>query len=206
MVAKASRDQILKRLLHALIDVWGYEVVLATVQSLQTSSGGHETESRKGQGSRQPETAVTYATEIATSPERKKLIIHLAEMFDRGTAFPTLSDIRSFLKSHQLDARDLKSRSHAFKKMLPVLVGMSEKGLEKVISRSHHSGPAMLESISDAIRGAGESLRGKNNAEQTASGENSEDYKTGSEAEDIARSASAKMIDAAPSRKNKGQS
>ena len=92
--------------------------------------------------------------------DRKPLMLQLAAAFDAGTAFPRMSDVRAFLSSHHQNVKELRSREQAFRKMLPLLERMSEKGLAKVISRSEHSGPAELNSISDAIKNAGESLRG----------------------------------------------
>jgi hypothetical protein len=103
---------------------------------------------------------------LSASPEKKKLLLQLAERYDEGSAFPKIADVRAFLMSHHHDAKGLNGRSQAFRRMLPVLSGMSEKGLEKVISRSHYSGPAELEPISNAIRGAGEDLRGAHRIEQ----------------------------------------
>jgi len=104
--------------------------------------------------------AVQMVADLPMPAQKKNLLLHLAERFDEGSAFPKVADVRSFLMSHHHDSKELKGRSQAFKRMLPVLSNMSEKGLEKVISRSYHSGPAELEAISDAIRGAGEHLRG----------------------------------------------
>jgi hypothetical protein len=97
---------------------------------------------------------------LELSPDRRAILVELAKRFDEGSAFPKLGDIRSFLLSHQRNGADLKGRIPAFRRMLPVLVEMSAKGLEKLLARAHHSGPVELSAISDAIRGAGENLRG----------------------------------------------
>jgi hypothetical protein len=116
--------------------------------------------SRTRDGDAEAGAAVTLVNGLKVPSERRALLQALAVRYDEGSAFPTLGDARAFLLSHHRGAKDIKSRSQAFKLMLPLLAQMSEKGLEKVISRSHHSGPADLDAISKAIRGAGEDMRG----------------------------------------------
>lgn len=159
-MTKLNRDEILEGLLQTLVDGWGQAAVRAALDTLGTPKReralGRGTERAIVTGPR----AVDLVVELNLDPDCTTALHELAVRFDEGTAFPKLGDIRSFLLTHQRDGSDLKGRVAAFRRMLPVLAGMSPKGLEKLLSRSHHSGPADLGAISDAIRGAGESLRG----------------------------------------------
>ncbi len=160
-MAKLNRDELLRAFVQTLIDGWGPTAVRQTLEEL---SGAPSTE-RQRRGVETPQAAVTTASMIvgeANVPVHlKDLLTDLAMRFDSGSAFPTMGDIRSFLVAHQRNGGDLKSRLSGFKRMLPVLTEMSPKGLEKLLSRSHHSGPADLGAIADAIRGTGEALRGR---------------------------------------------
>lgn len=159
MAAKLNRDQILRGILQTLVDGWGQDAVKSALETIDTIA----TQNRKiaaADGTVSKATAAAQVEELPLPPERRLLLKTLAVRYDDGAAFPKLSDARAFLISHQRDAKEIKSRSQAFKRMLPILQQMSEKGLEKVISRSHHSGPAELDPISKAIRGAGEDMRG----------------------------------------------
>ncbi|MFN3817364.1 MAG: hypothetical protein ACK4R0_00060 [Blastomonas sp.] len=159
MVAKLNRDQILRGILQTLVDGWGQSAVKDALESIDDSA----TENRKiaaKLGAASKASAVAQIEELQLPAERRSLLQTLALRYDEGSAFPKLSDARAFLISHQRDVKEIKTRSQAFKRMLPILQQMSEKGLEKVISRSHHSGPAELDPISKAIRGAGEDMRG----------------------------------------------
>ena len=153
------KQQLLSRLLQTLVDEWGYGTVLASLQKLESSP--HSDERTHGKERLKGELSATQlAADMPVADEKKHLILRLAHHFDEGSSFPNISDIRAFLLSHHHNARSIRDRSNAFKRMLPILSGMSEKGLERLISKSRHSGPAELEAISNAIREAGEDLRG----------------------------------------------
>lgn len=159
-MAKLNRDEILVGLLKTLVDGYGRPAIDRALQRLdgkgearQERAAQSEPEIQKG--------AERIVSEANIAPEKKPLIIEIARRFDEGSAFPKASDVRSFLISHHQTVGELKSRPASFRQMLPVLIAMSPKGLEKVLSRSQFSGPADLGAISDAIRGAGEEWRGR---------------------------------------------
>lgn len=157
-MAKLNRDEILHDILRTLVGGWGKGAVLAALDTAPrdgTRNRGEDTAEDLAGG------AKALVAEIGLPSEHRQLMLDLAKRFDDGSAFPKVGDVRSFLLSHQQNATDIKSRTQGFKRMLPILSRMSPKGLERLIARSHHSGPADLGEISDAIRGAGEDLRGK---------------------------------------------
>lgn len=160
MTAKLTPDAILRGILRTLVNGWGYSAVQASLETLETGTRADKKLSRSRKAGSERGSAVMLVKELTLPPERTALLQALAIRYDEGSAFPSMTDARAFLLSHQRNAKDIKSRSQAFKRMLPLLAQMSEKGLEKVISRSHHSGPAELDPISRAIRGAGETMRG----------------------------------------------
>lgn len=159
-MAKLTRDGILRGLLLTLVDGWGQSAVRAALDELGSPDGRQRRERAKSEAEPCGPNAVELIAELELPPDRKAILVELAKRFDDGSAFPKLGDIRSFLLSHHRNGTDLKGRVPAFRRMLPVLVEMSPKGLEKLLARSHHSGPTDLHAISDAIRGAGENLRG----------------------------------------------
>ncbi len=161
MSTKLNRDAILREILRTLIDGWGRNAVydalneIAGANKTEASPGRHVAEAAKIEPK-----AVQLVEDLPIAGDRKHLMLQLARAFDAGSAFPRISDVRAFLASHHQMAKELRSRDQAFRAMIPLLQRMSEKGLLKVMSRSHHSGPAELGSISDAIRDAGQNLRG----------------------------------------------
>lgn len=155
-----NRDRVLRGILLSLVNGWGYSAVRASLEDLHEGAQAAPKPTRTRKGVAKPGAAVSLVEQLSVPPERKASLRALAIHYDAGSAFPRLSDARAFLLSHQRDAKNIKSRSQAFKRMLPLLTEMSEKGLEKVISRSRHSGPAELDPISRAIRSAGETMRG----------------------------------------------
>lgn len=160
-MAKLKRDEILREILKTLVDGWGKGTVLAALEALDKALP--EGNANRGEGAAEDiaRGAEALVAEVELPSEHRQLMMDLARRFDDGGAFPKLGDVRSFLLSHQQNAIGLKSRVQGFKRMLPILSRMSPKGIEHLIARSHHSGPADLGEISDAIRGAGENLRGK---------------------------------------------
>lgn len=169
MAGKISRDEVLRGILRSLVDGWGYSAVQLSLENLEAETGTDQRPSRPRKSGIDRGSSIALVQRLSLPPEKTALLLALARQYEEGTAFPTLGDAKAFLLLHQRNAKDIKSRSQAFTRMLSVLARMSEKGLEKVISRSHHSGPAELESISMAIRGAGEAMRGPTSSRYTPS-------------------------------------
>lgn len=161
MSVKLNRDAILREMLTTLVKGWGRKAVYDALNEILGAPDTINNRPAANYSHSEPR-AVKLIEELPLSGDRKALLLQLARNFDGGTAFPKMSDVRAFLASHHQNSKDLKSRDQAFRKMVPLLAKMSEKGLMRVISRSQHSGPAELGSISDAIKGAGENLRGPN--------------------------------------------
>lgn len=161
MSAKLNRDGILREILGTLVRGWGYKAVVNALSEISEKSVASATSVRRSSSiaGERPK-AKELAQQLPIDKDRKQLILMLASDFDSGTAFPRKSDVRAFLASHHKAPRELRSRNEAFRRMLPILQTMSEKGLIALMSRSQNSGPAKLGSISNAIKGAGENLRG----------------------------------------------
>tara|TARA_R110002049_G_scaffold53928_1_gene150429 strand:- start:973 stop:1482 length:510 start_codon:yes stop_codon:yes gene_type:complete len=166
MSTKLTKNDILAEVLETLVRGWGRKAVRQALDaveqggknhpaSLEFGSAGHKSRVMNAEGAG----AEQIAQRITTPDHKKELIIKFAKDYDKELAFPKLSDAKRFLAAHNVMLKELKSRNQAFKKMLPILVGMSEKGLMNVITRSRYSGPASLEDISDAINESGRSMR-----------------------------------------------
>lgn len=168
MTSKLNRDQILRGILTSLVNGWGYRAVLTALHNLEKPAANGISSPIPRSPENDQLTAVQIIEQLEASDDRKRMMINLARDFDSGIAFPKLSDVRSFLVSHHRNPKDVKTRSQAFRRLMPIISGMSEKGLEKLISRSQHSGPAELDAISKAIRGAGEDLRGEKRTTKVA--------------------------------------
>lgn len=169
MTTKLNRDAILREMLVTLVKGWGPKAVYETLDEVVGASLEKSNSHQSPKASESEPSALHLVEDLPLGGERKELLIKFARDFDAGAAFPKLADIRAFLASHHHVPKDLRSRIQGFRKMVPLLTEMSEKGLAKVISRSQYSGPADLEAISDAIRGAGENLRGDGSGGDTSS-------------------------------------
>ncbi|MGY0482890.1 hypothetical protein [Endobacter medicaginis] len=157
-------EDALNRLLDTLIDVWGREAVAASLNRHAQAPINLPSARKKAGKARALKSAVSLVEEMEVDAIKREALLRLASAYDSGDAFPKVSDGRAFLSAHQKDAKNVSDRSQAFKRMLPILIEMSTKGLETLAERSHHSGPTQLEPISNAIREAGESMRGSQSA------------------------------------------
>lgn len=160
MTSKLNREEILRDLLRTLVSGWGHKAVADALEELSGKPTGSRSKGRSSETPKEEMKALQIAERLQLPDSKKDLIILFAKDFDDGKAFPRMSDIRAFLISHHQNSKEIRNREQAFRRMIPVLERMSEKGLSKVIARSQHSGPAGLDLISDAIKGAGENLRG----------------------------------------------
>jgi hypothetical protein len=161
MSGKLNREQILHELLDTLVKGWGLKAVQDTLANLSSRAASEST--KVGQPSSMAEReskAVELVLSLTLPDDRKTLLVEIAKAFDSGLAFPRTSDVKSFLSAHNNPAREIRSRDHAFRLMIPILERMSEKGLARVLSSSRHSEPAELGSISEAIKDTGNDLRG----------------------------------------------
>lgn len=159
-MAKLNKDEVLRGLLQTLIDGWGRSAVEAAFNDLGSTAATPKRKAQKLAVQSHVLRAVDLVSGLHLSADRQVILAELARRFDEGDSFPTTGDVRSFLLAHHQNVADIKGRISGFKRMIPVLAAMSPKGLERLLSRSHHSGPAELSAISDAIQGAGRSLRG----------------------------------------------
>jgi hypothetical protein len=161
MSDQLSKAQVLHEMLDVLVKGWGRKAVQDALAALYPNS------SPRGvtKGQQKPELdrdskAFLLVTSLSLPEERRSLLIDIAKAFDNGSAFPKNSDVKAFLAAHNSPAKELRSRDHAFRLMLPIFARMSEKGLVRVLSASRHSGPAELASISVAIKDTGNDIRG----------------------------------------------
>ena len=160
MSNKLNRDEILREILSTLIRGWGSKAVYDNLDEVvgKARSEG-DAGKRSSKASPLEPKAVKRVEKLKIPEERKDLMLKFARDYEAGSAFPKLSDVKTFLASHHCDVQDVRSRDQAFRRMLPIIEGMSEKGLLKLMSRSHHSGPAQLGSLSDAIKDTGQNWR-----------------------------------------------
>ena len=161
MSGKLNREQILHEMLDTLVKGWGLRAVQDALANLNTATASENAKSGQPSSSAERESkAVELVLGLTLPGDRKTLLVEIAKAFDSGFAFPRNSDVKSFLSAHNNPAREIRSRDHAFRLMIPILERMSEKGLARVLSSSRHSGPAELGSISEAIKDTGNDLRG----------------------------------------------
>ena len=166
---KQYGPDLLKNLLAPLIKQWGREEILRIISILDLESE-HHLEHRKFTVGRSARTeinrrqanrpnAVIIAEKINMPEEKKALILNIAAQFERKSFLPTISDVRNFLEMRGQDARGIKQRAETFRKIIKILVDMSDEGLEKIIRSRRNSGPSQLGPLSDAIKAASASLR-----------------------------------------------
>jgi hypothetical protein len=163
---KLARVGLLKSILEAIVDEWGFEVVRDRLDEIKGSDAHHSIGMQGQQGGvsgsekakRAPDkaSASTLAAKVSLPPGQKQLVQQLATQFDNKLFLPTAGDIRYFFEVHGEVAPAAKQRSESFRKVLRLLSSMSESALRKMIEDDAHSGPSRLAPLSEAMRGVGE--------------------------------------------------
>ena len=137
------RVDLLRSLLGALVEEWGYATVRSQIDEFTLSgnqqSVGAQTPEVRGsndeRGSRTPAkpTASRLAAKISLPPGQKQLIQRLAAQYDSKQFLPTSGDIRYFFEAHGEAALPGKQRIESFRSVLKLLSVMEERK----IGRAH---------------------------------------------------------------------
>jgi hypothetical protein len=173
MTSKATKysREFLRELLVPLINQWGRDEVMSAIYDLdQLKSGGRsqpkvafkesqDLSDRKKSQSQRPN-AVMIVERANVPREKRMLLINIASQFEHKTFLPTVSDVRNFLEMRGQDARSIKQRPEAFRKILKAIIDMPDESLERLSKSIRHSGPLQLGPLSDAIKAASASVRG----------------------------------------------
>jgi hypothetical protein len=155
-----NKDEILNGILRTLIRGWGEATVRAAIEHVSHDPTGTPDRARAKKVRRESEQPDALKFVEGMLPlANQELLLRFAQEYDREQALPKLADIRRFLAAHHVRRVDIKTRNQAFRYVFPLLRGMSEKGLLRVIDRSRSSGPAQLDEISDAIKYSGSDMR-----------------------------------------------
>jgi len=168
------------QLLELLVAEWGYEEVqrvLAQVSEVYSAyrSGSAAREpvrrdastTRKFSRSKRP-TAAEYVAKLEPADRENKTLLEIASRFDRRDFLPSIGDVREFLAMQGHQPTEMKDRSEAFRRLLPVLQQLPAERLEGLANSAIHSGPAKLGPLSDAIKATGDALRRSEKPEQNS--------------------------------------
>lgn len=162
---------LLRALLIPLVNQWGREEILDVLHEMEEQSrtvgaegrGSHRhiytTADRKRSQSTSKPSAVLIAERADVPNEKKVLLINLAAKFEHKSFLPTISDVRNFLEMRGEDARNVKQRSDAFRRVIKTIKNIPLENLEQMVRSNSHSGPSELGPLSDAIKAASASGR-----------------------------------------------
>lgn len=179
MTEKKSKYRLLMSLLAPLLREWGYDTVrqcLAEAQAEQAmgdiSLAAHKRKPAKEY--RRP-SAVEMTERLDAAADRKDHLRALAARFDAKTFLPTASDVRYFLEMRGQDPGPVKQRQDSFRKVLNVLLSMTNDELIQLHASGTHAGPTQLGPLSDAIKATSAAVRTTElKAEPTAAEESTE--------------------------------
>ena len=160
MSSKITKPQLLHELVVTLLRGWTKSEILAEIDAIGSNvpdgSGHRSSEIEKK--AEEPR-ARTMINDLQLPTDRHEALLRIATAFDRSEILTTQSDIKRFLEQRNIQAKDMKTRNQAFRRMIPALMKMSDKGLQRLLTQTNFSGPAELSDISDAIKLAGSSFR-----------------------------------------------
>lgn len=167
---------LLLRILAPLVAEWGYEEVRRALTEVSEVTSAARSElalaeplrreasaNRESRRSKRP-TAVDYVAKLDSADREDMNLLEIASRFDRRDFLPSMGDVREFLSMQGQEPTQMKDRSDAFRRILPVLQRLPRERLEHLANSASYSGPARLGPLSDAIRATGDALRRSENA------------------------------------------
>lgn len=159
------KDQrpLLRKILRALVDEWGYEEVSKALGGAKHSSPDSTIEAaKKNNHHRATERARLSATaqieRAELEGEKRQALSRLAERYDQKRFLPTVADVREFLTMMDQRPAPMKDRQEAFRTLLRALMCLPLERLKQLVHTEQYSGPAELGPLSDAIAAAGRQL------------------------------------------------
>lgn len=172
MTEKKRKYHLLMSLLAPLLREWGYDTVrqcLADAQAehvkVDLSLAAYK---RKPAKEYSRPNAVDILERLDAAVERKEPLRALAERFDAKTFLPAASDVRHFLEMRGYPG-PVKQRQDSFRRVLDVLLSMTDDELMLLQASGTHAGPTQLGPLSDAIKASSAAVRTtKSIAEPTA--------------------------------------
>jgi len=163
MTEKKSKQQLLMSLLTPLLREWGYDAVRQCLADLHAEPGkggdALTAQERKPTKEHRRPSACEIVDRLDVQSVRTEPLRALAARFDAKTFLPTASDVRHFLEMRGQDSGPIKHRQDSFRKVLEVLVGMSEDELQLLQAGGTHAGPTRLGPLSDAIKAISSAVR-----------------------------------------------
>lgn len=163
MTDKKSKPPLLTSLLTLLLQEWGYDEVHKRLVALRAEQSGED--ASNGSAGRKPAkdyrrpSAYETVQKLDLAASRREPLLALASRFDAKTFLPSSSDTRHFLELRGRDPGPIKQRQDSFRKVLDVLLTMSDEEINALRSSGTHAGPTQLGPLSDAIKATSAAVR-----------------------------------------------
>jgi hypothetical protein len=158
-----SREDLLNRLLAALVHEWGVSRVQQALAAIEpkVATRPQNTSSTRDTASspRRKPTAVDLALKVRGPADLRRAVEELAALFDEKLFLHSVGDVRLFMEMRGKELSTAVSRSEAFGKVLEELVEMPVEQLRDLVQVADLSGPSQLAPLSHAIRNASAALR-----------------------------------------------
>ena len=162
MSTKLTKPQLLQAFVDTLLQGWTKSEVIEAIENhgSDRSSRVSASSSTNAPKERAEEPRAKLMIEdLQLNETRRVPLVKIASAFDEGRVLSQQSDIKRFLEQRNINAKGISSRNQAFRRMIPALLKMSEKGLQRLLTEANFSGPAELSDISKAIRSTGAERR-----------------------------------------------
>lgn len=159
---KEPKEQVLRRIVAALIDGWGYDSVQRALNSIPNhgkplDEAGPGSQQPRKEKSRPSPTGMVLRQKLPKST--KALFLEVASQYESKNFLPTIADVRNFLEIRGMPGGQVKQRVEAFRKVLDVLLESPPERIESIIREGRRTGPSQLGPISDAIKAANNAIR-----------------------------------------------
>lgn len=156
----STSSRTIEDVFDELLVRYGRSELQRRLESLLDSAGPQASASRRkrvprsgaGKGRSKRKSAVEYVEAMNVPETRKCVMRSIAKRFDEKRFLPTISDVRYFADIHGVDAATFRSRGTVIPRLFSLLSSMEEGRLRWIERDGMFSGPANLDSFSDAIK------------------------------------------------------
>ena len=158
------RANTLRKIMSALVDDFGYQAVLTSLEESIGVTGSVGTLSKRpstdGGSRRARPNALTVVERLGIDDqERREMLMVLAGEFEDKEFMPNTKSVRAFLAQQGKDVSKVKSRQQAVASVFRCLADWETPKLRELHSRGLFGGPKSLASIARSIESVGERSR-----------------------------------------------
>lgn len=158
------RQDALRKILSALVDDCGYDVVRKSLEDLgpgmpDTPTSKDVSAKRLRRPRMKPNAVTTVESLEITDEEKKSILMVLAKKYEKKIFMPNVNYVRAFMEQEGKDSSHIKSRQQVVSAVFKCLADWETKELRELDARGAYDGPKSLSVIAKSIENVGQQNR-----------------------------------------------